>query len=360
MRNQIALLQAICQVFQATALLSELNVHVLIFDSASTDETQNIVRGLQSTTERLHLRTEVTKSGLGNAYLQAMRYALTELTADFIVEFDADLSHQPQYLVPMLIKAQTYDVVVGSRYVRGGSIPANWEWYRKLLSVFGNYMVRLVLTAKYKDFTSGFRITRRLALINALPQNTELFLSPNYAYKLQLLWTLHKNNSRICEYPIAFIDRQKGKSKLPTNSIVDALLIIFKLRFQKLNRYLKMCIVGCCGSLIQFMVYNLLRSILSPVQAIKFAVIVAIINNFALNDRFTFKNIVPLRKFYKLKLFALFIIYSLFMVSLQSFWLKIGIKYWGGGYLQENLIILTGLIIGSLVNYLIYSRVVWR
>ena len=130
--NEAAVIEeAICQVFQATALLSELNVHVLIFDSASTDETQNIVRGLQSTTERLHLRTEVTKSGLGNAYLQAMRYALTELTADFIVEFDADLSHQPQYLVPMLIKAQTYDVVVGSRYVRGGSIPANWECFTK-------------------------------------------------------------------------------------------------------------------------------------------------------------------------------------------------------------------------------------
>jgi dolichol-phosphate mannosyltransferase len=225
--------ETILAVFQETATIPHSMIHILVFDSASTDNTQQIIKDLQPKHPRLHLQTEHKKSGLGSAYLQAMRFALNHLQADIIIEFDADLSHQPKYIAPILEKMKTHDVVIGSRYVRGGQIPKNWGWNRKLLSVLGNYIARLVLTPKYKDFTSGFRATHHLALTKALP---EIFLSNNYAYKLQLLWLLHKNQSRIAEHPITFIDRQKGQSKLPANSILDSLWVIFTLRFHALKR----------------------------------------------------------------------------------------------------------------------------
>ena len=333
-----------------------MDIHVLVFDSCSTDNTQEIVARMQETNQRLHLKKEAKKSGLGSAYLQAMRYALTALSADIVMEFDADLSHQPKYIAPMLEKMKTHDVVVGSRYVRGGSIPNQWGWHRKLLSVFGNYVARFMLTPKYKDFTSGFRATHRVALCKALP---EKFLSNQYAYKLQLLWLLHKNKARICEHPIEFIDRQKGLSKLPANSIIDSLRVLFLLRLQGLNSYFKMCLVGLSGVLVQCLVYNVLRQSVSPMAAAQLAIIAAIINNFILNNRFTFKANSPPYSHPKIKSFGLFLGYSILMIGLQSYWLHLGLKYVGAGFLKENLTLITGIFIGSLLNYLMYSRFIW-
>ena len=168
--------------------------------------------------------------------MQAMRHALEQLHADIIVEFDADLSHQPQYLISLLDALKQYDVAIGSRYVRGGAIPNNWGLHRKILSVLGNYVARIILTMRYKDFTSGFRATRRNVLLDVLPSH---FLSNQYAYKLHLLWILHKSKAKICEVPIQFIDREKGVSKLPTNSINDSLRVIFTLRFREMMNWKK-------------------------------------------------------------------------------------------------------------------------
>lgn len=225
--NEAAGIQTtIQQVFAIVDLLAAYNIHILIFDSASTDNTQAIVTVLQQNHKKLHLKTEPTKSGLGSAYLQAMNYALTELQADIVFEFDADLSHQPQYIPPMLEQLKSCDCVLGSRYVTEGSIPPDWAFHRKLFSVLGNHVARTFLTRKYKDFTSGFRATRAQSLGAALPTQ---FLSNHYAYKLELLWTLHQHKVQIREYPIAFIDREQGNSKLPRNSILDSLKVVFKL-----------------------------------------------------------------------------------------------------------------------------------
>ncbi|WP_298626172.1 glycosyltransferase family 2 protein, partial [uncultured Legionella sp.] len=279
--------ETINQIFNAVNLIQNYDVHVLIFDSASTDNTQRIIKSLKPSYPKLHLHCETQKSGLGSAYLQAMNYALSEMDADIIFEFDADLSHQPKYISPMLEMLKNCDCVVGSRYVNGGSIPKNWALHRKLFSVFGNYIARSVLTPKYKDFTSGFRATRRQFLKRILPSR---FLSNQYAYKLQLLWLLHKSNAKISEFPIEFIDREKGESKLPKNSIVDSLRVIFTLRFYELKRFLSMCLVGSMGMTLQFVVYNVLREYLPPYNASQIAVLAAIVNNFILNNRYTFKS----------------------------------------------------------------------
>lgn len=346
------------QVFASVELIKQYDIHVLIFDSASTDNTRHIVTSLQENYPKLHLRNEPTKSGLGSAYLQAMNYALTSLNADIIFEFDADLSHQPRYILPMLEMLQTCDCVLGSRYVDGGSIPNNWELHRKLFSILGNFVAKAVLTPKYKDFTSGFRATRRQQLIKVLPNR---FLTNHYAYKMQLLWLLHKNKAKIREYPIAFIDRNMGYSKLPKNSIIDSLRVVFTLRYHEIKRYLKMCLVGSMGIVVQFCAYNLLREYLhlSPFDASQIAVCGAIINNFILNNKLTFSAKKKIPWSLKMKRLIIFVIYSVIIINLQSYWLRLGVLCFGGGPLQENLLMGIGIGLMSLLNYYTYSRHIW-
>lgn len=343
--------QTIHEVMTVTSVLN--NITVLIFDSCSTDNTQSIVVSLQKIYPNLCLKTEHVKSGLGSAYLQAMRYSLVELGATIVIEFDADLSHQPRYLIPMIELMQHNDVVVGSRYIKGGSIPSHWGFHRKLLSRLGNLISRLMLTLKYKDFTSGLRATHHVALQKALPKQ---FISNHYAYKLELLWNLHKTKAKIVEYPIAFLAREKGYSKLPTNSIGDALRVLGLLRFKELKPYLSMCFIGVLGLLVQCGLYNLLRHSLAPFFSAQLAVSAAIVNNFLLNNRFTFKSRGVSNRF---KAGTFFIAYSLAMVTLQSYWVHWGVSYFGEGYLRENLIIISGIILGSILNYFVFSRIIW-
>jgi len=337
--------------------IANFDIHILVFDSASTDNTQKLVNKFKANNSNIHLLTEKSKTGLGSAYMQAMCYALSEMKADLIFEFDADLSHQPKYIEPMLLQTKNNDVVIGSRYVPGGSIPKEWSFDRKFLSVIGNFIARFMLTRKYKDFTSGFRVTKSSLLKQSLPKN---FLSNQYAYKIQLLWLLHKSKAKIYEYPIEFVDRQKGQSKLPTNSIYDTLKVLFILRLHELKGYLKMCLVGLSGLVIQLFIYNLLRQYLTPFYAQQIAVTVAILNNYLLNSRFTFKSKISINRLIKIKSLILFVGYSLFMIGLQTYWLDLGIKYFGDGSLKENMIIVSGMFLGSLLNYLIYSRLIWR
>lgn len=341
------------EVFKACSQTS-FNIHVLIFDSASKDDTQDIVRTLQKEYANLHLKTEPRKTGLGSAYLQAMRYALNDLNADVIIEFDADLSHQPIYIEPILTQLNYCDVVIGSRYIKGGNIPQNWGIHRKLLSRMGNFISRMVLTPKYKDFTSGFRATHSLVLNEALPQQ---FISNNYAYKLELLWNLHKINSKIIEYPIEFVDRNKGMSKLPTNSIIDSLYVLGVLRFKEWKPYINLCLGGCVGLFIQFLVYNSLRFSLSPFLSSQIALTTVMINNFILKNKYT-AHACDVKQY--VKGFGYFIGFSLFMVIAQSHWVNYGVRILGEGLIKENLIIGIGLITGFMLDNVFHSRTIWR
>ncbi|WP_419421284.1 glycosyltransferase (plasmid) [Legionella sp. D16C41] len=344
------------EIFREAAKIFNKTIQILIFDSASTDGTQQKIIQLQQTYQHLHLKTESQKSGLGSAYLQAMRYTLDELNADVIIEFDADLSHQPQYLSAMLEQLKTCDVVIGSRYISGGSIPKDWGVKRKLLSVLGNYTARFILSFKYKDWTSGFRASRTSILSQVLPTH---FLSNQYAYKLHLLWLLHKRKAKINEYPIVFLDRKIGKSKLPSNSIFDSLRVLCLLRFTELKTYFKMCVVGISGITLQFITFNLLRFYLPVLTATQLGVLIASLNNFILNKQFTFKRHPVINRMQKLKSFLLFIVYSLLMIYMQGYWLHLVTSYIGQGILKENLVLLGVTIITSFINYFTYSNFIW-
>ena len=121
-----------------------------------------------------------------------------------------------------------------------------------------------------------------------------------------------------------------------------------------------MCVVGLSGVFVQFLIYNVLRQSLSPISAAQIAIMAAIINNFVLNSLFTFKKNSHVQHRQKLRAFSLFIVYSALMVALQSYWLHLGLKYVGSGYLKENMTMVTGIILASILNYLMYSRLIWR
>jgi len=208
-------------------------LHVLVVDDSSPDGTGEIVKKHSKTHQTIHLLTG-QKQGLGAAYIRGFRYALKELHADVLIEMDADFSHNPNDL-PKLLKEidDGYDFVIGSRYIPGGSIPANWSLLRKSNSKWGNIFARRVagLTA-INDCTGGFRAINK-SLIKSIDLNN--LQVKGYAFQISLLYQAIKNNANIKETPIKFIDRVKGESKIRLSDISEFIAAAFVLRYPFLS-----------------------------------------------------------------------------------------------------------------------------
>lgn len=218
-------------------LIKNHDIYVLIFDSHSTDGTSRIIEKWQKKWSKLLSITEKQKSGLGSAYLQGMNYAINNLNSEAIFQCDGDGSHNPKYIAGMIkLFEEGYDVVVGSRYIKGGGLDTNWAWHRRLISELGNYTARNILSHRYKDYTSGFKLIRSSIL---KPVLTQKFFSNQFAFQINLLWYLHKKNAKIIEFPIHFIDREKGYSKFPRHNIMQSLYVLLRLRINDLKDYLQ-------------------------------------------------------------------------------------------------------------------------
>lgn len=356
--NITATILALETVFQS---VDQYEMSILVFDSASTDDTQRIVRHLQEKYANIFLLTEDRKSGLGSAYIQAMEHAMNVLSADIVVEFDADGSHQPKHIPGMLaLLSKNSDCVVGSRYIKHGSIPTDWAIHRKFLSICGNLIARFFLTPKYKDFTSGFRATRASILRKI---NLPGLLSKNYAYKLHLFWAIHKAGAKIREFPIEFIDREKGNSKFPKNNMLESLKVVIVLRIIDSQQVLKVIAVGVFGIIVQLIAFNFLRFKLNLWLANLISIEIAIISNFILNNIFSFSD----RKFefshglsFILKKFLTFNGLSLGSLVIQILTINLGVHFFGRGFFVENFLVLVGIIAGFLVNYIGYQKIIWK
>lgn len=337
------------------------SMSILVVDDSSPDGTALIVKQKASRYGNIFLLPNQEKKGLGAAYIKGFKYAMEKLSAEAVFEYDADGSHQPQYLPGMVeTLGRGADVVVGSRYVPGGSMPSNWGLHRKLISYFGNFIARFVLfTPQYKDMTSGFRVAKTAFLKKIDLDN---LFSKQFAYKIQLYYELHRLGAKIVEFPIAFIDRNKGKSKFPKNNIIDSLRVVFKLRLRDSQKLIKVMIVGGIGTIVQLVFFNLFRLQLALGLAQNLAIEAAVVSNFVLNNLWTFKE----EKF-KLndlkKLIAGFIkfnILSLGSIIIQNLVLLLGVKLLGRSFLAENGLVLTGILLGLIWNYLMYTRIVWK
>ena len=198
------------------------NSRILIVDDNSPDGTANALRNLKIPNLTVFVRNE---RGLGSALRYGIKKAL-ELETEFIVTMDADLSHNPIYLPQMtkIVIEGKYDLVIGSRYVRGGGIE-NWPLSRRIISRGANYLFRLISHSPVNDNTSNYRVYSRKASLLALGCET----ANGYEFQICSIFKIIKSNLKVIEYPIIFKDRKLGKSKLRISEILNWFLYSIKL-----------------------------------------------------------------------------------------------------------------------------------
>ena len=183
--------------------------HVLVVDDGSPDGTGELADQLAAADEQVHVLHRSGKQGLGAAYLAAFAWGLAH-SYDVLVEMDADGSHQPEELPRLLDALVSADLVLGSRWVAGGSV-VNWPMHRSVLSRGGNTYTRLALGVPLRDATGGYRAFRRTAL-----ESLDLagVASQGYCFQVDLAWRAVRRGLRVVEVPITFIERERGTSKM--------------------------------------------------------------------------------------------------------------------------------------------------
>ena len=194
---------------------------LLVIDDNSPDGTAAIVKEAAASDDRIHLQERPGKLGLGTAYVTGFRWAL-ERGYWAVVEMDADLSHDPADVARLLDALETYDAVIGSRYVPGGGV-GNWGRLRRALSAAGNLYARTWLGYAVRDSTSGFRAYRTAALAR---QNLETVRSEGYAFQVEMTRRFHLAGADIGEVPITFVERETGKSKMSRRIVFEALVAV--------------------------------------------------------------------------------------------------------------------------------------
>ncbi len=220
------------KLFEQSNNISGLDVTVLIIDDDSPDGTANLVQKLskiyKSKTFRIKILSRKTKGGLGRAYIAGFK-KLMDMNVDYIIQMDADLSHDPSYLTSFIVAAKkNHDFIVGSRYILGGSTP-DWSVLRRTLSKNGNLYARLILGNKISDYTGGFNMysTDLLKKINP-----GLITSNGYGFLIELKYKATLTAKNIKEIPIEFRDRVNGKSKLPKSTMIKNLILVIIIRFK--------------------------------------------------------------------------------------------------------------------------------
>ncbi|MCC6449123.1 MAG: polyprenol monophosphomannose synthase [Candidatus Aureabacteria bacterium] len=199
---------------------------ILVIDDNSPDGTGRLADELAAAHPEVTVLHRPGKMGLGTAYVAGFRRAL-EHGYDRIVTMDADFSHEPGRLPGFLAAFATHDVVVGTRYMKGGGV-VNWPPHRLILSRGGSIYTRLVTGMPLRDATGGFNAYRREVLETI---NLDSIRSEGYAFQIEMKFRAWKRGFRIAEMPIVFADRTRGKSKMSRRIFLEAIFTVWKMRF---------------------------------------------------------------------------------------------------------------------------------
>ncbi|MCB9812917.1 MAG: glycosyltransferase family 2 protein [Pseudomonadales bacterium] len=355
---------------------------ILVVDDTSPDKTYEEVQELTKLHKEVHLLVNSKKAGLGGAYLKGMEYAFGELKSEVIFQFDADLSHD-YTKIPEFMKEidNGADLVLGSRYIKGGGIPANWGLDRKFLSIVGNLVITTVLTNfKIKDWTTGFRAVRKKVYDKVRPLiNDERFMG--YTFQIGFLNNAVRAGFKIKEVPFVFVDRTIGESKLGAEYIKNTLLYILKVRIKDMlnSRIFKFAFVGGVGTFVQLVSLSIIRNLLPTFQLLVFtnflvatllSIELAIMSNFALNNLWTFSD----RKLKKSQIPTKFLQFNL--ASAGSILIQLTINSLGETFIGlKSLFVLpfinfnvdtgivfamSGIVIGLFWNFFAYNKFIWK
>lgn len=333
---------------------------LLVVDDNSPDGTGNIVKDYMKKFKNVHLLVG-DKKGLGMAYIRGMRYAVKMLGADAVIEMDADFQHDPKY-VKRLVDAYLNgaDYVIGSRYIKGGSIPKSWAWYRKAMSLFGNLFARIVLfRPKLHDITTGFRLTRVKGVLDKIKLESIKELK-RFAYKIDLLYQTTKLTKNVVEVPIHFKQRTKEASKFNIKEMITSYKLVVQIRLEESKRLIRFGVVGGTGFVINYVFIRLFRSFgFSETLTWLFATELAIINNFIFNNLWTFseKKISGIKD--TLLKFIQFNVTSGGALVIQSVLGPLGVRMFG----ERSTVFVLAFVVAFVVlpyNYLMYNLVIWK
>jgi dolichol-phosphate mannosyltransferase len=202
--------------------------HVLVVDDGSPDGTAQTALRIASELGSIDVLQRESKNGLGGAYRAGFAWGL-DRSYDTFVEIDCDFSHDPHTLPALLVTAENYDVVIGSRYVKDGSIP-KWAWSRRLLSRGGNQYASIMLGLGVADSTSGYRVYSTRALEKIGYQSVS---ADGYGFQIEMTYRARRGGASIVEVPISFTDRERGESKMSGAIIIEALLLVTKWAIER-------------------------------------------------------------------------------------------------------------------------------
>ena len=205
------------------------NLKILVVDDNSLDGTGQLAEALAlAHPGHLDVLHRPGKLGLGSAYLQGFRCAI-EAGADAVGQMDADFSHPPEKVPALLEALQSCDVSIGSRYVPGGSVDADWPMWRKALSAFGNFYARTILHLPIRDVTGGFKVWRSETL-SAMPLDS--IRSNGYAFQVEMAYVAYRLGFTFKEIPIYFADRRWGLSKMSFRIQREAALRVWQVLYE--------------------------------------------------------------------------------------------------------------------------------
>lgn len=337
-------------------------MELLVVDDTSPDKTYEVVQKASKKYGWVHLLLNAKKEGLGKAYSKGFKYAMEKLKADYVMEFDGDFQHRPDQIKDLVAQIdQGYEYIIGSRYIPGGSIPKEWGFKRKFLSIVGNLVARIgLLMPRIHDLTTGFKLTKVKGVLDKI--DLDNLYSNSFAYKVHILAAAVYGGAKVKEVPIQFMHREKGESKLINNEMIETLKVIFlfQIRNPKIIRFLKFGTVGFIGYIINAVgleVFFRLGS--TPAVAAALGAELAIISNFTLNNLWTFKE----KKITKLgKLVSKFLQFNLTSagaIVIQAIVVGIGTGFFGDSSRQIMLIIAIGFFVIP-YNYAAYNIFIWK
>ncbi len=205
------------------------SLDILVVDDNSPDGTAEIVANIAQCETNVFLLKRPGKAGLGTAYVAGFKYAI-ERDYDYIIEMDADFSHDPDEIPNLLDAMKYYDLVIGSRYKTGVNV-INWPITRLVLSVGANKYTQIITGLPIKDCTGGFKCYRR-EVLEAI--NLDKIASDGYSFQIEMNFKAWKKGFRIGEIPIVFTDREAGSSKMSKKIIREAIWMVWKLKIMSL------------------------------------------------------------------------------------------------------------------------------
>lgn len=337
--------------------------NLLVVEGNSPDGTADVVREKMKKFPFVKLLMEEKKAGLGSAYVYGFKYAMNELKADVLVEMDADFQHDPSELASLIKEIDNgYDYIIGSRFVKGGSIPKEWELKRKLFSKLGNLVSKVMLGIRgVSDFTTGYKASRVKGFADSI--DLDNILSKGFAYKIDLLYKMHKVGAKIKEVPIKFGLRDEGDSKMEKNNLKDSLRVVITLRLrdEETKKFLRFCVVGLIGFIVDSGSFNILRLLIQNSKtASLLSGLIAMMTTFALNNLWSFKQNKLKGAKNNVVSFLVYVILSYVPILLRSELIKFSSSRFGDTFWVVNIAFLIGVAFGLIWNFLVYSKIIWR